>query len=492
MKKLVCLHKHLHIVTGLLCIIASFITNTVLAQSNSFVGSLGGEVSVSPLGMATYSIPIEVVPGTKGVQPNLAVVYNSSSGRGYLGSNWQLSGLSSITRVQRTQYPDGSIGTVNLDGNDRYALDGAKLMKLSGGDYATTNAKYGTEIENFTRVILKGTPNDVSQYFVAVTDQGEIIEYGKTDDSKQKTTNNNIVSWMVNKITDADGNFMTISYGQSTSNGEIWPTEINYTGNTAAGLSTYAKVVFQYTTDSNINTTYIGGKIIRPTKLLNKILVKYGNELVRQYDFNYTTDRSTRLNAVILKNASAEELTRTTIGWGSDAPTVSYQTLGNFADYVICTGDYNGDNITDLCLYTSSNGICDWQVKLGNRDGGFDPSNYFGTLSGVSSLFPVDLEGNGKDGLGYCTYNSTDDIYSFKVIKSVASPNDIIVYPQSETSDFYLGDFLGEGGAQFVFRSKPTGNHVTLTLQKKIGPNDWLSVSKTVNKDSNISVTDFN
>lgn len=149
MKKLVCLHKHLHIVTGLLCIIASFITNTVLAQSNSFVGSLGDEVSVSPLGMATYSIPIEVVPGTKGVQPNLAVVYNSSSGRGYLGSNWQLSGLSFITRVQRTQYPDGSIGTVNLDGNDRYALDGAKLMKLSGGDYATTNAKYGTEIENY-------------------------------------------------------------------------------------------------------------------------------------------------------------------------------------------------------------------------------------------------------------------------------------------------------------------------------------------------------
>lgn len=492
MKKLVCLHRHLHIVTGLLCIIASFITNTVLAQSNGIVGSLGGDVSVSPMGMATYSIPIDVVPGTKGVQPNLAVVYNSSSGRGYLGSNWQLSGLSSITRVQRTQYPDGSIGTVNLDGNDRYALDGAKLMKLSGGDYATTNAKYGTEIENFTRVTLKGTPNDVSQYFVAVTDQGEIIEYGNTEDSKQKTTNNKVVSWMVNKITDADGNFMTISYGQSTSNGEIWPIEINYTGNTAAGLSTYAKVVFQYTTDSNINTTYIGGKIIRPTKLLNRILVKYGNELVRQYDFNYTTDRSTRLNAVILKDNSGSELTRTTIGWGSDDSTVSYQTFGNFADYVICTGDYNGDNITDLCLYTSSYGICNWQVKLGNRDGGFSSSSYYGTLNGVNSLFSVDLDGNGKDGLGYFTYDSNDEKYTFKVIKSVASPNDIIVYPQSETNTFYLGDFLGEGGAQFVFRSKPTGNNVTLTLKKKIGPNNWLSISKTINKDSKISVTDFN
>lgn len=138
MKKLVCLHKHLHIVTGLLCVIASFITNTVHAQSNGIVGSLGGDASVNPMGMATYSIPIDVVPGTKGIQPNLAIVYNSSSGRGYLGCNWHLSGISSITRVPQTKYPDGSVGTVNFDGNDRYALDGVKLMKLSSGSYAAT------------------------------------------------------------------------------------------------------------------------------------------------------------------------------------------------------------------------------------------------------------------------------------------------------------------------------------------------------------------
>ncbi len=497
MKKLVCLHKHLHIVTGLLCVIASFITNTVHAQSNGIVGSLGGDASVNPMGMATYSIPIDVVPGTKGIQPNLAIVYNSSSGRGYLGCNWHLSGISSITRVPQTKYPDGSVGTVNFDGNDRYALDGVKLMKLSSGSYATTNANYGTEIENFTRVTLKGTPNTDSQYFVAVTDQGTVIEYGNTSDSKQKTANNKIVSWMVSKITDAEGNFMTFSYDRSTSNGEIWPTEINYTGNTSAGLPTFAKVVFQYKTDPNVNTSFIGGELIRPTKLLSNIQVKYASGTVRQYAFNYstdnnTTDRTTRLNAVILKDASGTELTRTTFGWSSDNSTVSYQTFGNFADYVICPGDYNGDNITDLCLYTCSSGICNWQIKLGNRDGGFSSSSYYGTLNGVNSLFSVDIDGNGKDGLGYCTYDSNDEKYTFKVIKSVADPNNIIVYPQSETSTFYLGDFLGEGGAQFVFRSKPTGNDVTLTLKKKIGPNNWLSISETVNKDSNISVTDFN
>ena len=487
MKKLVCLHKHLHIVTGLLCVIALFITNTVYAQSNGIVGSLGGDASVNPMGMATYSIPIDVVPGTKGIQPNLAIVYNSSSGRGYLGCNWHLSGISSITRVQRTQYPDGSIGTVNLDGNDRYALDGAKLMKLSGGDYATTNAKYGTEIENFTRVTLKGTPNDVSQYFVAVTDQGEIIEYGNTDDSKQKTTNNKIVSWMVNKITDADGNFMTISYGQSTSNGEIWPTEINYTGNTAAGLSTYAKVIFQYTTDSNINTTYIGGKIIRPTKLLNKILVKYGNELVRQYDFNYTTDRSTRLNAVILKDASGEELTRTTIGWGNDATSNTIKTYNSLVGYVVCIGDYNGDNLPDLFLnsYDSNSNVTSWQIRLGDGTGNFNSVSYSSTLNGYYQFSTIDTDGSGKDGIGFITANSNNNGYSYKVIKLTNNSHTITTKATNVNSKFHIGDFLGQGGVQFLCESNPSNNYITLTSSD-------FNASITVHKDSKISVTDFN
>lgn len=482
-----CMHYRI----GLLCAIAILFTDIVLAQSNEIVGSLGGEVCVSPMGLATYSIPIEVSPGTNGIQPNLAIVYNSSSGRGYLGTNCTLAGLSSITRIQRTKYPDGSVGTINFDGDDRFAIDGAKLMKLSEGNYAVSGALYGSEIENFTRVVLGGTPNTESQFFAAVTDEGYIIEYGKTDDSKQKTSNyNKIVSWMANKITDAYGNYMTISYGQIPSNGEIFPVDIFYTGNNATGLTPYANVHFRYITDLNVNTSYIGGQIIRPTQLLESISVLFEEHLVREYRFEYSYDRSTRLNAVILRDASGVELTRTTFDWGNDDNTISCQTFDNYySNYNICVGDYNGDNIADLCLYAINSSFCNWQIRLGNRTGDFVSSSYSGSIYGVSQLFTIDLTGKGKDGLGYCQYNTSTHKYTYKVIEAVENPSHTTDYSGKETNIVYLGDFYGVGGTQFMFRSQPVGDNVTLTLVKT--PLDTLQVALSVHKNSRISVTDF-
>lgn len=303
-----------------------------------------------------------------------------------------------------------------------------------------------------------------------------------------------VVSWMANRVTDEYGNYMTIIYENNPFNGDIRPAEINYTGNEGANMAPYAKILFNYMIDPNTNTLYVGGRSIRQESLLESIQVLYDNELVREYEFEYGFDRSTRLEAVVLKDASNEELTRTTFEWGSDANSISCKTYDSYSNYYICIGDYNGDNIVDLCLCSYNSGTCNWQIQLGNGNGGFVSSNLSGTLYNVSQLFTIDLSGKGKDGLGYFKYNSNTEEYTYKVIKAVESPNTTVNYEELETSIAYLGDFLGAGGAQFLFRSNPIGSNVTLTLVKKndLSEVTELEVPLSVHKDSRVSVTDFN
>src|ERR1700743_2142498 len=91
-----------------------------------------GQFAVNSTGGATYTIPIVIPPGTAGMTPSLSLVYSSQSGDGLLGFGWSLSGLPAITRCPRTVAQDGVHGGVNYDNNDRFCLDGKRLMVISG------------------------------------------------------------------------------------------------------------------------------------------------------------------------------------------------------------------------------------------------------------------------------------------------------------------------------------------------------------------------
>lgn len=140
-----------------------------------------GQFSVTSGGAATYSIPIVPPPGTAGMVPGLSLDYSSQNGDGINGLGFVLSGLSSITRCQRTIAQDGTHGSVNYDNNDRFCLNGQRLMVISG-TYGANLSEYRTEIDSFSKIIAHGTAGNGPAWFEVHTKSGQTLEFGNTAD----------------------------------------------------------------------------------------------------------------------------------------------------------------------------------------------------------------------------------------------------------------------------------------------------------------------
>ena len=66
------------------------------AGQKGVVGALPGELNISDMGAAVYSVPIMMPQGLGEITPDLAITYNSQAGNGLMGWGWSLSGLSAI------------------------------------------------------------------------------------------------------------------------------------------------------------------------------------------------------------------------------------------------------------------------------------------------------------------------------------------------------------------------------------------------------------
>lgn len=170
------------------------------AQS-TMVGKVSGEFAVSPSGAATYRIPIEVPPGVAGMQPQLALSYSSQAGNGIMGMGWSIEGLSAITRCPRTLASDGAKGRVNYNSDDRFCLDGQRLINISGA-YGAAGSEYRTELESFSRVTAYGGSAATGpDRFTVQTKAGLTMEYGATADARIEAPAGNVVRvWALNRM----------------------------------------------------------------------------------------------------------------------------------------------------------------------------------------------------------------------------------------------------------------------------------------------------
>src|SRR5580692_6237600 len=115
------------LVAGIFSLVLVGLSSVALAN----VGRTAGKYVVSPTGAATYTIPIWAPRGPNGLQPSISLVYNSQQTAGYLGVGWSVSGISAITRCNRTVAQDGAAAPVALTMSDAFCLDGQRLQLTS-------------------------------------------------------------------------------------------------------------------------------------------------------------------------------------------------------------------------------------------------------------------------------------------------------------------------------------------------------------------------
>lgn len=87
-----------------------------------------GELSISSSGTANYTIPIATPPSIGNVAPIINLSYNSGARGGIAGQGWNISCISSISRISTRQDIDGFRDGVDFDDNDKLALDGMRLI----------------------------------------------------------------------------------------------------------------------------------------------------------------------------------------------------------------------------------------------------------------------------------------------------------------------------------------------------------------------------
>jgi hypothetical protein len=500
----------------------AFQSHSCLAQSLA----TPGQFNVTPGGAAQYSVPIDVPAGTGGMQPHLAVNYDSRAGNGALGVGWNLSGLSRITRCARTMAQDGIRQAIKYTFDDGYCLDGERLIPVAGTN-GMDGTEYRTERDSFTKIIstgyyyTHGASVPVSGgpiAFTVWTKSGQTMEFGTSNDSQVRkpcggylTTGmsdaqNPIREWALHKVADRAGNYMTVSYKNTSiansslscnsmvDDGVFYPTRVDYTGNAAASMPTSTYALFNWEGRVDRPIPYAGGYPVPHAEMrLTRVDLYVGktatNKGTKAWYYNLNVDY-TRDNLYLPTQVISVEkceaiygqcLPATNFVWdqtpivtppGGDPSFLPFQFWtsssafpGAQSDYQPFFVDMNGDG-KKYWVQVSQSSDDAW-VGAAKRDGTFAAGDWTKIAQSVGSLdnyqhYFADVDGDGK----------ADWI---RVSRT--------------TNEAWVA--LGTGNGNFQFWSKYTQavgaannyNHFFADLDGD-GKADWIQISRTTNTSS--------
>jgi hypothetical protein len=328
----------------------------------TIAGATPGSFRVTESGAAEYRVALRVPPGIAGMEPKLALAYHSQSGNGLLGVGWNLEGLSAITRCPRTPAQDGAKGGVNYDANDRFCLDGQRLMAIAPGSYGDNGMEYRTERESFAKIVSFGQAGSGPAWFKVWTKSGQILEYGNPEqpanladariEAQGKTS---VRVWALNKVSDTRGNSLTVTYAEDEANGDFRAARVDYGGNS---------VRFEYESRSDAVPQYQGGSVIRTMMRLTHVKAFTGAALATDYRLAYEASPATPRSRLLsitecsgdgaCKAATSVSYRTAEKGWvaGPSQFTLPYYLHARGYDNEgTALVDVNGDGLTDMVRY---------------------------------------------------------------------------------------------------------------------------------------------
>lgn len=317
------------------------------AQTNTGK-SINASFDVSPSGGLTYQVPFELPSYVLGHFPNLGLTYNSQAGDGVAGYGWNISGVSSITRIAATKYHDGFIDPVDFDWNDRFSLDGQRLI-LKNGEYGKAGSLYETESVSNIKIEAIGTfdsDDDVSgpDHFIVTHPNG--MQYRYDGISR--------LEYSLTKVEDPNGNTVIYNYYNSGSNIRISSIE---------DPIAKVKVVFNYVRKDALNPAAIGGNFYVNWNLLTSVNVLVNNtENYYTYELEHETTSKGIKKTKEIKQKNKENEYLPSITFNYPEPR-NYQfeheinaldlSIGGTPNSTMLSGEFSGDEYLDYIGYNN-------------------------------------------------------------------------------------------------------------------------------------------
>lgn len=354
-------------------------------------------------GALIYEYKITVPPGRNEMTPDLALVYNSATSTkdSLIGAGWSIN----IPYIER----------VNKTGSDKLYTDNYFLSSMDGELVSLGSGNYAAKDENGDFLTYSLSSN----VWTVKDKSGTVYKFGTNAAERQDNPGDSskVYKWMLQEVRDTNDNYIEYTYYKDA--GQIYPSQITYTGN--GSTDGPLEVNFDRSSRSGAPKLFNTGFSVQSNYRITEIRTEINNTWARKYTLAYTNadnGTSSLLNTIIEEgqddSSNVTTLPAVDFNYETADTDWTYNSsismplpfIASSQDRGVRVADINGDGLADfMCSNHKANygapcGRTDKKVFLNDGNGGW---------TDVSStwLFPL-VAGAGSNREAFVDANFAD------------------------------------------------------------------------------------